>query len=408
MSYGDVVVTFIYAMQMMICVLFALPYKRSKKHIFLLLIVTVVEYYFVKIPTLHVETYWMAFVVEFFGTLMVLALFNSGNIWRNFLISWFNFQCANILIIIESALASYFVEVESIIIFGASGKEDDYVFVEILLMLCNSLVALAISRKLFKIKYDNDGKIYKYLVAIVVILGTVLGLKKNYMIAAVREGSTKDLYKLYVTAIAIILILMYLVSYFYNLAETKRLIKERNHLTQLIKDNYDKYAKEIDNNKELAKLKDEISEDNYIKDAFQLDVSSVTLTGNLTIDTIISKYYQEANRRNVVLELNILPLESDMHRDMKLATIIHELMRQGFKYAADSQENWIYFRIIKNMNNLLIKLEYGKAEGAKTKIKDIKLVHRIVTMDGGIINVSDKSRETHVSIMLPLYNTNNA
>ena len=33
MSYGDIMVALIYAMQMMICVLFALPYKRSKKHI---------------------------------------------------------------------------------------------------------------------------------------------------------------------------------------------------------------------------------------------------------------------------------------------------------------------------------------------------------------------------------------
>lgn len=332
MTYGDIVVALIYAMQMMICVLFALPYKRGKKHIFLLALVTVVEYYFVKLPTLYIEIYWTAYVIEFFGTVLVLALFNSGNLWRNFLIAWFNFQCGNLLIILEGAVASYYIDIESIVIFGATGEDDKFVFVEILLMLGNALIALAISRKIFKFEYNNDGKIYKYLVAVITILGTILGLKKNYMIAEVREGAALGVYKIYVTAIIIIIVLMYLVGYIYNFAENRRLIKERDTLRQIIEKNYAQYESAIQNNKMLENVKKDIQKEIHngnvenMGELFHVDASTFSLSGDLTIDTLVYGYYREANANDIILDLCVYPMESDVDRDMKLATIIDELM----------------------------------------------------------------------------------
>lgn len=406
MSYGDVVVAVIYAIQMMICVLFALPYKRSRKHIFLLALVTVVEYFFVKLPTLYIEIYWLAYVVEFFGTILVLALFNSGNIWRNFLISWFNFQCANLLIIVECAVVSHYIDMESIVIFGATGENDKYIIAEILLMLCNALIALGISRKIFKFEYNNDGKIYKYLVAVIVILGTILGLKKNYMIAEHREDSSLGVYNIYVTAIVIIIVLMYVLGYIYNFAENRRLIKERENLKQIIEKNYAQYESAIENNKNLEYIKNDIKkyQETAVSadDVFKVDANTFSLSGNLTIDTLVAEYYKEAKENDITIEMCVFPLNCNVERDMKLATIVDELMQ----YAINSCKNenntrWIYFRISQDMNSIIIKLEYSTAKRYKLNAKKFKLTHRLVILDKGAIRVENKDREVSISILLP-------
>ena len=408
MSYGDIVVALIYAMQMMICVLFALPYKRSKKHIFLLAVVTMVEYYFVKLPTLHIEIYWLAYVIEFLGTLLVLALFNSGNIWRNFLISWFNFQCANLLIVLDGAIASYFIDIDSIVIFGATGDNDKYVFFEILLMLCNSLIALVISRKIFRFKYNNDGKIYKYLVAIIVILGTIMGLKRSYMIMEVREGLAFDIYKIYITSIIIIVVLMYVVGYIYNFAENRRLLKEREALKSIIENNYVQYKTAIENNKRLENVKNDLQQEinevhmEDIGEVFGIDASTRTLSGNLTIDTFVSGYYKEAKDNDITLEMCIEPVKNDVDRDMKLATIIDELMQHAITVCKRCEKpRWIYFRISQDMNSIILKLEYMKPEGYKLKAKILKLTHSLVIMDKGAMHIDNKEHEIRVGILLP-------
>ncbi len=192
-------------MQMMVCVLFALPYKKEKKHIFVLAIIAIVEYCLVKLVALDISIFWLSYVIEFSGTLLILALFNSGNIWRNFTISWFNFQCGNMLIVLEGVVSKYLFDINSIIVFGATGENDLYIFVEMILMLLNVLIALSISRKLFKISYNRDGKVY-------------------------------------------------------NIAETRRLLKERKELKDIIEKNYAQYANAVKSNKELETIKD------YIKD----------------------------------------------------------------------------------------------------------------------------------------------
>ncbi len=410
MSYGDIVVALIYAMQMMICVLFALPYKRSKKHIFLLAVVTIVEYYILKLTTLHIEIYWLAYVVEFFGTLLVLALFNSGNIWRNFFISWFNFQCANLLIVLEAAVASYFINIDSVIIFGASGENDEFVFLEIILMVVNSLAALAISRKLFKLKYNNDGRIYKYLVAVIVFLGTILGLKRSTMIVEARDGSSTSIYKIYITSAIIIIVLMYLVGYIYNFAENRRLLKEREALKQIITNNYAQYARAMDNNRSLQDIKNNIQkkvnnlEDGTtdVIDTYGIDTSTYSLSGNLTIDTLVSGYYKEAKSSGITLELCILPIKSDIDRDMKFAAIIDELMQLAIEACNKcTGSRWIYFRISQDLNSIIIKLEYSRPEEYKLKTKHLRLTHQLILMDKGAMNIDNKDREVGVSIMLP-------
>ena len=398
MTYADIVVAIIYAMQMMICVLFALPYKRSKKHIILLAIVTIIEYYCVKLATLDIRIYWLAYVVEFFGTLVVLALFNSGNIWRNFMISWFNFQCANVLIIIEGAISSYFIDINSIVIFGATGN-DKYVFFEILFMLFNALVALTISKKLFKENYNPENKTYKYIVAIIVIVGTTLGLKKNYMIAEVREGSGLGVYKIYTTAILIIIVVMYLVGYFYNLSEKKRLLKEREELKEIIEKNYKQYENIVDSNKKLESIKDKVK---TLDDIPNMNISNLSLSGNLTLDTIISNYDSKARENNITFEISIAPLKSDISRDMSLATIIDDLMDKAIGACLKhTKEKWISMGIRQDSSNVIIKLEYSKPESYNIKMKDIKLIHKIVSFREGAIDLNCKENEVRVDILLP-------
>lgn len=399
MSYGNVIVAAIYAMQMVICVLLALPYKRRKRDIVSLVVITMLYYYILKLTTLNTSTYWIAYVVEFFGTLLVLAIYNSGNIWRNFMISWFNFQCGNILIIIEGIIVSYFTDTKSFVIFAGEG-DDKYVFVDILLMFINAMAAATLSRKIFKREYNGDGRVYRSIVAIIVTVGTVLGLKKAFMITEVREHTEDSIgiFRVYAISILIIFLIMYLVGYFYNLSEAKRLLREKDELKLIVENNYIQYENIVESNKKLEDVKEKLIKSGKITDE---KISTLSLSGNLTLDSLIAMYHEEAGKNNIAFEICIPPLDSNIERDMKLATIIDNLMKLAIKTCEEYiEEKWISLGIRQNNKELIIKLEFCKPNSYKIKIKDLKLVRRIVAFSDGAINIDNKDKEVCINILL--------
>lgn len=400
MTYGDVIVAIVYAMQMMICSLFALPYKRSKKHIPLLILLTFLEYYILKIATLSESWYWFAYVEEFLGTVVILALFNSGNIWRNFMISWVNFQVANILIAIEGALASYYINVESVIIFGASGH-DKYIFVEIILMLANSMFGLFISKKIFKHEYDGDGKIYKYIVAIIVILGTMIGLNKSKMIVEARNGvrGNINVFVIYFSVILSFVVIMYIVGYFYNISERKRLLKEKEELKGIIKNNYVQYEYVVDSNKKLEFYKDELK-NSEVADDFNL--STLSLSGNIALDSLLASYDVASKESNITFEICVAPITNDIERDMKIVAIMDNLMKLAINFCKTvEKDKWISLGIRQDSYNIIIKLEFSKHTSNVLKAKELKFVHKIVALSAGAINIDNQDREACINILLP-------
>lgn len=400
MTYGDVIVAIIYAMQMMICSLFALPYKRTKKHIPLLVLITFVEYYVLKIVSLSSTWYWFTYVEEFLGTLLVLAIFNSGNIWRNFMISWFNFQVANILISIECVIASYFINIDSIIIFGASGK-DPYVFVEILLMFANAMVGLFLSKKFFKSEFNGDGMVYKYIVAIIAIAGTIMGLNKSKQIVDARYGvkDSIDVFTIYAVIIISFVVIMYLVGYFYNASERKRLLREKKELKQIIENNYIQYEKIVDSNKKLESFKEKLKQGGHISDD---NLSTLSLSGNMALDSLIATYDVQTRKNNIAFEVCVAPLTNDIERDMKLVTIIDNLMELALKVCRDAKDDkWIFLGIRQDTNNLIIKHEFSKQENYQLNIKGIKLISKIVSSSSGAMSIDNKETEARINILLP-------
>ena len=186
------------------------------------------------------------------------------------------------------------------------------------------------------------------------------------------------------------------------------MIKERYTLRQIIEKNYAQYESAIQNNKMLENVKKDIQKEIHngnvenMGELFHVDASTFSLSGDLTIDTLVYGYYREANANDIILDLCVYPMESDVDRDMKLATIIDELMELAIDTCKKCiGSKWIYFRINQDSNSVILKLEYSIPEGYKYKSKMLKLTNKLVSIDKGAMYVDNKEDEVSISILLP-------
>ncbi len=130
-------------------------------------------------------------------------------------------------------------------------------------------------------------------------------------------------------------------------------------------------------------------------------IRTIALSGNFTLDTLISSWDNILKKENIMFEFSVSPLESNVERDIKLAAIIERLLQEARCYTVEADsKKWIKLSVRKRISNIIIKVEFSKKEN---KIKDtsgIKIIKRIIDAWDGALNLNDKGDEADIVILL--------
>ncbi len=401
MPITEVFVSFAYATQMIIAILFALDYKRGKKGVPLLVFASVADFLLVNYFSLSKSTWIIAFFCEAIFFLLIIGYFCAGNIWRNYIIIWINFQIANILISLEYYVINRFVDLNtSVLFFGTQGVF--HAILDWILMAFDALVALYLSRKLFKREYNGQEIIYKFMVIFLIIGTFVVSFKRITTIWDMTDstGQVDPLKRNLVFMITVVGMVMALlvIGYLYNLFELRRLSKEKKMLQDILEKNHKRYMIVLENNKGLKEFRDMLS-----GGAVQLTekLSTASVSGNVLLDTVVLTHVSNFEKQGIAFERIIPPMKEDLAKDKKLATIVDLLLKiSELENKRNSKEKWIYLVIKKIGENTIVKLEASKSKRKLRYAYELKLLKKIIYSTDGTIDIKDNEEEFEISVLV--------
>ncbi len=401
MPITEVIVSCVYSTQMVIAVLFAINYKREKKHIPLLVLANVVDYIIVNYLSLRNETWMLAFFFEIIFFIAIIGLFAEGNMWRNYIIVWINFQFANILISLEYYIINLFTESKTGVIFFGTTSIPHIIF-DWFLMLINALLALIISKKVFKSDYRGGGTVYKIAVLVMTIGTAYISVKRSILILEERQypdvHGTSKILNIYLITIIGMMVVLFLSGYLYNLLEMKRLSKEKKTLQNILEQNHKRYMSILENNKGLEAFRDMLR-----KGDIQLTekLATESVSGNLLLDTVILINMNNFEEQEIVFERIIPPMKDNLSRDKTLATVVDLLLKIAEQSNKSVHEQKWIFLMLKNINeNTIVKLEFSKSKRKLKSTYELRLLRKIIYSADGTMNIKDNGKDIEISVLV--------
>lgn len=432
MTIERIIMSFGFAVQMLICLSVALPLKRKKVHLLYVFPIIFVWYigvlYFSKTDNL----WWIAYLMESFGALFFISYCDTGNVWRNYMIVWIVFQISNVIFTAECTILNL-LHVKSSYILVYSSTDTFGVIVEDLIVILDTYLVASVVKRMFKKKYEGDGGIYRILFFLILFLGTLYGyvrerMIKDYVITH-RSGDSSDIYVYLFIVVGIILIGNILV-YVYNRLEIVRLEKIKTELQTVLSNNSEQYRELAKKNNKLATIKESIAQ---YKENLQAEEKNTTieyfdelcadeaampmlpLSGCVAVDAILSTYYKQYGACGMVFEFHVEQLAQIKMADIDAAVLFDNLLKVAKAYCDKTEgEGWTLLNTKTAGEDVVIKLEFSKSKEDKLEspkrfsiIKragesgnEIRVVRKITQLYHGMLDVSDMGEEAAISLLI--------
>lgn len=161
---------------------------------------------------------------------------------------------------------------------------------------------------------------------------------------------------------------------------------------------------------------------NEYEQHFNLDYT-ITTTGNIVIDSILSTKIFHAKQQDIKLDFSIMLPDSIPFSDVALSALLGNLFDNALeacKYLSPEQERWIHFQMKVQEDMLVIHME-NIFDGIIKKDKNdtyisrkkeashgigLKRIHTLVEEANGFMEIRHNNHIFTVHIMVPLENTN--
>lgn len=357
---------------------------------------------------------------EIFVTFILLCIFCEGNIWRNYTLLILDFALVNALTGYLVAFSEELVAVYDRCIIHSSLTLGEALVMGVVHVISGSAVTLIMS-KIIRKYYKGNGRIYMIFCMLYVILGiSQLVFKRSAVSSAIDEklGIAKVVY------VIIAVVTFYLFGMLYFKLEGKRLEQENKRLAKLIKENNIRYSQLVDENRMLSNVKTDyisferevngqrdISYENDIK-ALAGEIDSVSLTGNIIVDSVLSKYYNLAKGKGIRCEFILGDLCISEEYVVNIATILENILIISMNRCEISDGRWIYLSVRKNDDMLLVVNEFSKAKGQKLAFRKsilsrqsiesnrLQLIKSLCDSMGGTIDIDNKKEESKIKMAI--------
>lgn len=432
MTIQRIIMAFGFAVQMLICLAVALPLKRKKVHLLYVFPIIFVWYigvvYFSKTDNL----WWVAYLLESFGALLIISYCDTGNVWRNYIMVWLNFQISNVIFTLLSTIlrllqvgSSYILVYEGNSIFG--------MIVEAVVVCSITYITACVLRKITKKNYDGDGRIYQILFWVLQLIGTISGYIRKHMIQDYKNthilGTDSDMYIYLFICMGTILTGNVLI-YVYNRLEIVRLKKIKTELQTVLSNNSKQYRELARKNNRLATVKENIEQykENLQAEGFDKTIEyfdelcadedampMLPLSGCVAVDAILSTYYKQYHACGMVFEFHVEQLTQMNMTDIDAAVLFDNLLKMAKAYCDRcEEERWTLLNTKLVGDNLVIKLEFPKNTEDKVEkpkrfsiIKrvgkrgnELRVVRKIIQIYHGTLDIADKGEEAAISLLI--------
>ncbi len=416
-----------YSVNLFLIMTLLLVYKRKRKTLCLAYISCLIFYITIelicRIPQIGVSediSFVIAGFYEIFVTFFILCIFCQGNIWRNYTFLILDFALVNALTGYLIAFSEELVAVYDRCIIHSSLTLGEALVMGIVHVISGSAITLIMS-KIIRKDYKGNGRIYMIFCMLYVILGiSQLVFKRNAVSSAIDEklGVAKVVY------VIIAVVTFYLFGMLYFKLEGKRLEQENERLAKLIKENNIRYGQLMDENRKLSAVKTDymaferevnsLKDINYENDIKTLagEIDSVSLTGNIIVDSVLSKYYNLAKGEGIRCEFILCDLCISEEYVVNIATILENIMLLSINMCEMSDERWIYLSVRKNDDMLLIVNEFSKSKGQKLEYRKsilsrqsiesnrLQLIKSLCDSMSGTIDIENKKEESNIKMAI--------
>ena len=418
-----------YASNIFFILTILLGYKRSRKTLPVAFVVFYAHYMiievFCQLARMGVDlklSFIIAGYYEILGTFVLLCIFTSGNVWRNYTILICAFMALNALTGFIISFSGRLSESYAGYIVNESVDVVDSIWLTLILVFSGFIVSVVMS-KFIKKEYNGTGKVYMIFVLAYSVLGIAqLVYKQNTMFDALENGGIRHAVKLVYIVMGVTS--LYLLALLYYHFEKKRLAKENVKLAAYINDNMARYEELVADNEKLSKVKNEIidytkeldeSKDQAYKEELKTlagEVSSIALTGNIVIDALIKDSFEKSKNEGVRFEIIPGNVNFDKDKIISSATIVENMLLIAKDFTKDAKNKWIYLSFRQNGDMVLVKAEFSKNHRDKLSVSKsillrptevmqrLKLVKSVAESMYGTVSIANKDDEGSISVLL--------
>lgn len=370
----------------------------------------------------------------------------------NFLITYLLFNAPTILCIfwagvhsilgIAGELTSYFL-----LITFTPMQPDEIFMGEAYRFLCTTLYIICLAALSFFVSTTFSRKPLldikqKLFVFLTIFLGIILTHSFLYIMVEL-ESHQSTFMNVIIFANALFLgFFIFILVYVFELAHATQKNKELQERTQLLELETQQYHNLLDTTESLRAIKHDVHHHlttihsliqtndqarliqylNEYEEHFNLDYS-VSTTGNIIVDSILSAKSFLAKQQVTKLEFSVLLPDSIPFSDVSLSTLLGNLFDNALeacKRLSDEQERWIHFQMKAQEDMLVIHIE-NSFDGIVKKDKHdtylsrkkepshgigLKRVLTLVEEANGFTEIRHNNNTFIVHIMVPLENTN--
>ena len=431
-----------FAGQILIIVAMILPLKIKKIQLVFLYPLFAVWYTSVIYFSELESWWWVAFLLESIGALVIILYCDSGNIWRNYCFLWIAFQIANVLFTLQTLISDFFFKKGSYILIYFNKGIAGVVFESLAVVLDTYIVAL-ILRRFLKKEYHGDGSLYRILVFAIFLFGTIIGYVRSRVVSDYVNthgtGTAADVY-IYLFLILVVALIGNILVFLYNKFEIAQLTKAKSELQTAIKNHAEQYRQLVAKQDKLEKVRQEIKQyrDNlqtegtgnasdYI-DALcgeETETAMLPLSGYMAIDMVFTSFYKRYYAEGMTFEYHIDELfrkklsegtpSDENTKEMDVAILLDNLFGVADHYCSRCEGDRFTLAHVKNAGgNLVVKVEFSKKSddtlrkpGRLSHIKraggtdnQLRIVRKVVQLHHGVLDINDQGAEAEISLML--------
>lgn len=404
-----------YTIQLLIIVVVAFPLKIKKLQLLYVFPALSIFYFGVVYCSYTGKAWWLPFALETLGAILCILHCNYGNVYRNYVLTWINYQIVNLIYLMLTSIARFLDIGSSNII----ALKIDNVLISVFECIILSFITYVVSRfmkKKIKAKYNGDVGIYRILFWLLFLLGSLVGHMRDAKIKDYKDnhtlGTVSDVYIYFFIGLAIILTAN-IVSYAYNRLEIFRLKKIKKDLQIMLDSNSKQYEEVARSNSSLKTIKEE----RYFDELCDIDgdVTLIPLTGCVAVDAVFSNYYKQYNENGMILEFHIEQEATKSMSDMDAAVLFDSLFKIAQEYCGKAEgKGFTLLNMKRSGNNAVIKLEFNKNKDdiielpkrfpilntSGNKGNELKTMRKIVQLYNGILEAYDMGDEAVISILI--------
>ena len=375
-------------------------------------------------------------ICGFYNALFALLLFEGSKIKRIFWGSLHGLLCIVSEFIVILVLDLFANITSSQIYFGESYRfAASNLYIIILAALCYYIPLLPRKSPLFK----PSQKIF---ITFFIILGIIISHCFMIIMPELEHSHSEILDIILLANIVFLCFFVSLLVYIYQLAIQQQENKDLQERTRLLELETLQYNNLLNTTESLRTIKHDVHHhlatiqslirvndhsrlSQYLEEYeahFDLDYS-ISTTGNIVIDSILSEKNITAKQQNTKLKFSVILPDSIPFSDVALSALLGNLFDntlEACKYLAPEQERWIHFQMKIQEDMLVIHME-NSFDGVVKKDKNntylsrkkedshgigLKRVHTLVEEANGFMEIRHNNHIFTVHIMVPLEKTN--